>query len=103
MSLRSQRRDDKPNPIGDSAKPNDPLVYVTTSPEKHVADIWAAILEDEGICCVVKTCPPNTNPVSGLIRSGMTQFEIHVSRLDLERSLELLDRICNPTYPPPAL
>ena len=103
MCLRSQRRDDKPNPTGDSAKPNHPLVYVMTSPEKHVADIWAGILADEGICSVVKTCPPDTGPVSGLIRSGMTQFEIHVSESDLERSLKLLDRICDPTYPPPVL
>jgi len=94
----------RPRPVRKSAKASDPLVLLATTPHKPVAEMWAGILEDKGIRCMVKAYssemfrgfPPTLSP----IQPSMLQFDIYVLQSDVERAKETLDGIRDDSGPP---
>lgn len=44
-----------PPPLPKPAFNNEPMVYVATAPNEQIAYLWAGILEDSGIYCLLKS------------------------------------------------
>jgi len=67
---------------------DEPLVYIATAPNESVANMWAGILEEHGIHCLLK---------SANLRAAMYAFtynmtcQIHVLASQAERAKEILD------------
>ncbi|MBI2849673.1 MAG: DUF2007 domain-containing protein [Chloroflexi bacterium] len=70
-----------------SKKLDNPLIHVATAPNEPIALMWAEILENEGIRCMVK----RTDPI-GLVylQSTLLPCEIHVLASQAEKAKEIL-------------
>jgi hypothetical protein len=66
---------------------DEPLVYVATAPNEWVASMWAGILEEHGIRCVLKGA--NLRAAMYYFTYNMT-CQIHVSASQAERAKEIL-------------
>lgn len=66
---------------------DEPLVYIATAPNESVANMWAGILEEHGIRCLLKSAD---------LRAAMYAFtynmtcQIHVLTSQAERAKEIL-------------
>ena len=66
---------------------DEPLVYIATAPSESVASMWAGILEEHGIRCLLK---------SANLRAAMYAFtynmtcQIHVLASQADRAREIL-------------
>jgi hypothetical protein len=66
---------------------NEPLIYIATAPNESVANMWAGILEEHGIRCLLK---------SANLRAAMYAFtynmtcQIHVLASQADRAREIL-------------
>jgi hypothetical protein len=68
-------------------KIDEPLVHIATAPNESIANMWAGILEEHGIRCVLK---------SANLRAAMYYFlynmtcQIHVLASEAEQAKEIL-------------
>ena len=72
----------------------EPLVRIATAPNEPLSQFWTAILEDNGIRCLVKPETSSGVPmpiISGVIPSNFLQFDIYVSGADAKKAREILD------------
>ena len=75
-----------------SAKGKEPLVHITTAPNEIVANLWKAVLAENGIHCLLKSI----NLVASLYTSPITlQYEILVLSSDAEKAREILTPFIN--------
>ena len=87
------RRDRSPRADG-SPRSKEPLALVASAPNEPVAKMWAGILEDQGLHCMVKTHLPEMfrgfPPTANIIQPSNLQFDVLVLESDLERAREIL-------------
>jgi hypothetical protein len=87
-------RPDRTRRASKSAKAKEPLALVASASNEPEAKMWAGILEDQGIHCMVKThlsemfrgFPPTAN----IIQPSNLQFDVCVLQSDVERAREIL-------------
>ena len=78
---------DKLPPLPEQGKRHDPLVCIATAPNEAVAYMWAEILADHGIRCVLK---------GGDLKAAMyvftynLQYGVYVLASEAERAMEIL-------------
>jgi hypothetical protein len=68
---------------------NEPFVHIATAPNEVVAQMWAEILEDDGIHCLMKMGTAATDFLSLLTRMGVPT-EIHVLASEAQKAEEIL-------------
>jgi hypothetical protein len=71
---------------------NEPLVHVATAPNEVVAQMWAEILEDDGIHCSIKMGRVAGDFFSLFTRMGVP-VEIHVLASEAQKAKEILDSL----------
>ena len=71
---------------------NKPLVHITTAPNEVVAQMWAQILEDDGIHCLIKRGTVTSDFFSLLTNTGVPA-EIHVLSSQAQEAKEILDSL----------
>ena len=78
---------DKLKDITKTVFQDEPLVYVITAPNEAVAGMWAGILENEGILCVLKSDNLRSAQYSLLTNQN---FTIHVSESKASQAEKML-------------
>jgi len=73
-----------------SAREDKPLMHIATAPNQFIADLWAAILEDNGIHCLVRR--PDL-AIAFQISPLNLSHEIHVLASQAESAIEILESI----------
>ena len=71
---------------------NEPLVHIATAPNEVVARMWAEILKDEGIHCLIKMGTAAGDFLSLFTRMGVP-VEIHVLASEAQKAKEILDSL----------
>ena len=95
-------RGDRSHRAAESDRSKEPLALVTSSSNEPEAKMWAGILEDNGIHCMVKPYAPggyasSRSPMASVIQpSSVLQFDVYVLESDAERARERLGRISDP-------
>ena len=70
----------------------DPLVHICTAPNEVVAQMWAGILEDDGIHCTTKMGSIGADFLSVFTRMGVA-VEIYVLASEARKAKEILDSL----------
>jgi hypothetical protein len=70
----------------------EPLVHLTAAPNEVVAQMWAEILEDDGIHCSTKMGTIAGDSLSVFTRMGVP-VEIYVLASEVQRANEILDSL----------
>jgi hypothetical protein len=70
----------------------EPLVHIATAPNEVVAEMWAEILEDDGIHCSMKVGTV-TGDFFSLFTRMVVPVGIHVLESDAQKAKEILDSL----------
>jgi hypothetical protein len=70
----------------------EPLVHIATAPNEVVAQMWAEILEDDGIHCSIKMGRVAGDFLSLFTRMGVPA-EVHVLASEAQKAKEILDSL----------
>ena len=73
-----------------SARENKPLMHIATASNQFIADLWAAILEDNGIHCLVRR--PDLS-IAFQISPLNLSHDIYVLASQAESAIEILESI----------